>query len=155
MRPIPLAFFLIGPFVAYFAIHAATGLGDVSLTPGFAVPSALAAVCLLFAHLFAHIDGPKNQPPKPTYFVIDKVNGPVLELETNGSYERCELFLTTLAAEFSAEYSGHFDGGRARVWTKTRVFGTADNTRAVGQFRTKIDFTAGACIPMSSNVATS
>lgn len=111
MRPIPFAFFLIGTFVAYFAIHAATGLGDVSLTPSLAVASALAAVCLLFAQLFAHIDGQIDQPPKPPYFVIDKVNGPVFELDTNGSYESCELFLTTLAAEFSAEYSGHLDGG--------------------------------------------
>ena len=111
MRAMPFALLLIAVSASYFMLRGTTQIGEVPPLPAGAAVIGFAGVCILFTDICARVDRRLNQPPKPPFFVIDKVHGRCLELDADGSYESCQQFLFTLAAEFDADYSKHLEAG--------------------------------------------
>jgi len=65
----------------------------------------------LLIYILGYIKRCLKRPPRPPYFVIYKVHAPCLELDSDGSYESCLQFLSTLETQFGAEYSEHLEAG--------------------------------------------
>jgi len=115
MRTWPIALLMLGVSAAYWITRGITDYGDVYPLPGLALFAAIMGVLGLCIDPSRWLDRRLNRPPPPPYFMIDKVHGRYLELESDGSYESCQAFLAALGKNFKATYSVHLDAG-PQLW---------------------------------------
>lgn len=133
MREMQVLLLVLGVGAGSVIMRGNIAIGGVPPLAASAAVIGFIGLCLLFtevcARVYARIDRRLNLPPKPPYFVIDKVYGPCLEVDADGSYESCQRFLSTLGAEFDAVYSNHLDAGprpyadKDKGYWNVKVFG--------------------------------
>ena len=92
-------------------MQATTPYGDVPPLPVCAAFIGLLGGCILVTDIYHRIDRHLNRPPQPPCFVINKTCGRCLDVVSDGSYESCLQFLSTLETHFDAEYSVRLDAG--------------------------------------------
>ena len=107
MRAITFALTLIFTSTAYYALLAATGIGDVPPLPIAGAFVGIMGVCILIADVYSRVARQMNKLPKPPFYIIDTTHGRCLELDADGSYRGCQSLLNELATTFGAQYSNH------------------------------------------------